>query len=336
MDELMGKTCSYFYPRSLGGFTGNIKVVCAATGGENAKGPGNDNYCKQQDDHELKKALFGGYPTQKQVFLLEDLGVKWFIDLTLGNEKRTTPYTVSDKNKYIAYPIIDQHVPSDIIGFVKFINKLISIISGLVGNEKMYIHCKGGHGRSGLIAATLLCAMDELTPEKAIEETTMSHNQRYMMKRKWKRIGSPQTRDQCNFLYSLFESQNIDNDFLLSPLSPHKITITFNNHNNHNSASLLPHLLNTKIFDTVNDAIHYMMNSVTDAGGRAQYTKYRQCVEFVLNMKFQQHHACKKQLLETGFRQLRCSVGNPNCVGTICIKLRNEYYSPGELQNTLR
>ncbi len=64
---------------------------------------------------------------------------------------------------------MDQRVPDNIIEFVKFINKLVNIISGLTNCEKLYIHCKGGHGRSGLIAATLLCVMDEISPEKAIQ-----------------------------------------------------------------------------------------------------------------------------------------------------------------------
>ncbi len=69
---------------------------------------------------------------------------------------------------------MDQRVPDNIIEFVKFINKLVNIISGLTNCEKI-IHSivKGGHGRSGLIAATLLCVMDEISPEKAIKETTL-------------------------------------------------------------------------------------------------------------------------------------------------------------------
>ncbi len=173
----MGKTCSYFYPRPT--------LVSLSD----------------------KKALFGGYPTQEQVYLLESIGVEWFVDLTLGNEKRTTPYIIQNKEKYITFPIMDQRVPDNIIEFVKFINKLVNIISGLTNCEKLYIHCKGGHGRSGLIAATLLCVMDEISPEKAIKETTLSHNQRHMMKKKWKKIGSPQTKAQCNFLHYLFGSK---------------------------------------------------------------------------------------------------------------------------------
>ncbi len=79
--------------------------------------------------------MFGGYPTQEQVYLLESIGVEWFVDLTLGNEKRTTPYIIQNKEKYITFPIMDQRVPDNIIEFVKFINKLVTIISGLTNCE---------------------------------------------------------------------------------------------------------------------------------------------------------------------------------------------------------
>ncbi len=50
----MGKTCSYFYPRPT--------LVSLSD----------------------KKALFGGYPTQDTVYLLESIGVEWFVDLDFG------------------------------------------------------------------------------------------------------------------------------------------------------------------------------------------------------------------------------------------------------------
>ncbi len=54
MDELMGKTCSYFYL---------------------------DQTLVSLSD---KKALFGGYPTQEQVYLLESIGVEWLCRLDFG------------------------------------------------------------------------------------------------------------------------------------------------------------------------------------------------------------------------------------------------------------
>jgi hypothetical protein len=317
MDELMGKTCSYFYPRGT-------NMV--------------------SNDSHVKKALFGGYPTQDQVYLLENMGVTWFVDLTLGNEKRTTPYIVTNKDKYITYPIVDQCVPSDIVGFVKFINKLVSIISSLMDNEKLYIHCKGGHGRSGLIVATLMCVMDEIGPERAIRDTTTSHNQRHMMKRKWKKIGSPQTRDQCRFLHSLFESQNIDHDIYLSPSSPHSVVLTYKIFQDTTEYDIIKeeeiftkiHPSSnykdvTTVFETAYHAIYYMMQ----VNPNQSQSEFRQSVEFVLNNKFLQHPECMQRLLETGFRQLQCLYGpvngtfpmNGSCIGTIYIKLRNIYYN---------
>ncbi len=84
MDELMGKTCSYFYPRPT--------LVSLSD----------------------KKALFGGYPTQEQVYLLESIGVEWFVDLTLANEKRTTPYIIQNKEN-TSHSLMDQRVPDNII-----------------------------------------------------------------------------------------------------------------------------------------------------------------------------------------------------------------------------
>ncbi len=43
---------------------------------------------------------------------------------------------------YITFPIMDQRVPDNIIEFVKFINKLVNIISGLTNCEKLYIIVK--------------------------------------------------------------------------------------------------------------------------------------------------------------------------------------------------
>ena len=42
------------------------------------------------------KAYFGGYPTQEQVNAYEDIGFRYFVDLTQDGEKRITPY----KTKY--------------------------------------------------------------------------------------------------------------------------------------------------------------------------------------------------------------------------------------------
>ena len=68
----------------------------------------------------------------------------------------------------------------------------------LQNNHKIYIHCKGGHGRSGILVACILSKYYNITTEKSIELTTKFHNERKGMREKWKKIGSPQTYRQKN------------------------------------------------------------------------------------------------------------------------------------------
>lgn len=144
------------------------------------------------------KALFGSYPTQNAIQELENEGVRYFVDLTYQDEKRITPYKTN--YNYISFPIKDRSYPNNIIDFSKFIHNISKIILELKDNDKIYIHCKGGHGRSGVVVAILLCKIFNFTPDEALEHTTKSHNNREVMRDKWRKIGSPQTYHQKNFV----------------------------------------------------------------------------------------------------------------------------------------
>jgi predicted NAD-dependent protein-ADP-ribosyltransferase YbiA (DUF1768 family) len=146
------------------------------------------------------KALFGSYPTQEAIIELEKEGVKYFIDLTNKNENKITPYKTN--YKYISFPIKDRAYPENINKFSKFILDISKIIRSLNNNEKIYIHCKGGHGRSGVVVAILLCKLFNFTPLEALEHTTKYHNNRLIMRDKWRKIGSPQTYQQKNFVHN--------------------------------------------------------------------------------------------------------------------------------------
>jgi N-glycosidase YbiA len=145
------------------------------------------------------KALFGSFPSQLAITELEQEGVRFFVDLTYSDEKKITPYKT--EYKYISYPIKDRQIPTDSYNFVCFIVKIAEIINNLKPNELLYIHCKGGHGRSGIVVAVLLCYIFHLSPEHAIEYTTNYHSNREVMKEKWRNLGSPQTPYQKSFVY---------------------------------------------------------------------------------------------------------------------------------------
>ena len=154
------------------------------------------------------RALFGSYPTQETVDELEEICVRYFVDLTYKGEKKITEYTT--KYNYIRYPIPDRKIPEDWKTFTEFILKLSSTIRHLKSkdddkHELLYLHCKGGHGRSGVVVACLLCYMGNYFPEKALELTSHYHSKRKNMREIWRTMGAPQNHVQKNFVYRFFE-----------------------------------------------------------------------------------------------------------------------------------
>ncbi len=145
------------------------------------------------------KALFGSFPTQESVNELEQEGVRFFVNLTFDTEKKIEPYKTN--HTYLSYPIRDRHTPTDFVSFACFVLKLTDIILNLQKNELLYLHCKGGHGRSGVVVAILLCHIFKITPSESLQHTTLYHSKRRVMREKWRQIGSPQTYDQKKFIF---------------------------------------------------------------------------------------------------------------------------------------
>lgn len=154
------------------------------------------------------KAMFGSFPTQQSVQELEMEGVKHFIDLTFHDEKKIVPYVTTQG--YINFPIYDQNVPTDLQAFSRFIIQTSKIIRELQLGEKIYIHCKGGHGRSGIVVACILCYIFSLSPYESLQYTSQCHNNRKNMRERWRKIGSPQTYSQKKFVYKSFHPVNMN------------------------------------------------------------------------------------------------------------------------------
>lgn len=148
-----------------------------------------------------KKCYFGSYPSQDDVNNLElYYKIDVFIDLTSPNETFIKPYTTH--KKYIRFLIKDHNVPKNIIGYSALIYKILFFIEK---KKSIYIHCKGGHGRSGILVACLLKILNNITPEDAIQKTTRIHNSRSDIKEKYKKMGSPQTQYQKLFVINFFK-----------------------------------------------------------------------------------------------------------------------------------
>jgi hypothetical protein len=131
-----------------------------------------------------KKALFGGYPNHNTLTELQQEGVTWFVDLTNSNEKNTTTY--SDKvNNWVNYPIKDGDVPKNKKKFMIFLILIQLILESLKPGEKIYLHCRGGHGRTSLVIACFLGFALNLPSQTSLNLARTLHNNKQPLNSKW-------------------------------------------------------------------------------------------------------------------------------------------------------
>lgn len=143
---------------------------------------------------------FGGYPSEDWFKELIDFGITCFVDLTTNAEKENLEYNYKFKNT-IFFPIRDNQAPLVIDNYIKFIIRLSNLIEK---KEKIYIHCKGGHGRSGMVIASLMCYLENMFPREAIDLTTRIHSVRILMKDKYRNRKCPENYKQRKFIFDLF------------------------------------------------------------------------------------------------------------------------------------
>lgn len=284
-----------------------------------------------------QKALFGSFPTQDAVHLLEENGVRYFIDLTEQNEKKTMPYRTS--YNYIKYPIKDRSIPRNWKTFAKLILNVCNIISDLKNNEKIYVHCRGGHGRSGLVVACLLCYYYDITPEKSLKITNECHSLRLDMKEKWRKIGAPQEFKQKEFVYKFFQPLKFNG------LEKEGYTVGF--HNSNNYSITIPEI---GIFSNAYIALQYFKNpenpiyvkKLLEGKYECKYIKNinpkwkTEKIKYMYNVlkyKFLQHETLRKNLVYSGLRPIvkisknlfwgkNTSGEGENILGKLLMKLR--------------
>ena len=287
------------------------------------------------------KALFGSYPSQEEVQELEESGVCSYIDLTCPGEN-VVPY--STQYKIISFPILDRLVPDDIKIFCKFIIRIANLITNLKHNEKIYIHCRGGHGRSGLIVAALLCFIYKLLPDEGLQKTNKYHNNREIMRLKWRKMGSPQTRQQKSFIFKIFKplyfykaykngpSVGLSN-FSLHPVQIDNLGIFLNSlaaFEAHKDPTNIEYLEKLKISPP--KTAKYLGNKYPSLDKR------REIMKKVLKCKIEQNPEVLSTLIHSGFRQIIYTFKYDeywgygiegkglNTLGKIWMEIRNDMY----------
>lgn len=155
-----------------------------------------------------KNAWFGGYPNECQFQeLVQDVKISEFLDLTTIKERQYLEYNYEydlqkyQEVKYQNFCILDNKIPSSTDSFV---NLLRTIAKQIENGDCLYIHCKGGHGRSSLLVACLLMYLNSYSIEVSLQKTKYFHKQRKNLKEKYKDIDVPSSSSQRKYIDTIF------------------------------------------------------------------------------------------------------------------------------------
>jgi len=299
-----------------------------------------------------RQCLFGGFPTQTQVLELVELGVTNFIDLTFPNEV-LKKYKLPQYCFYLNYPIPDRSIPTSVSEFSSIVMK---VHESIIAGKKIYIHCKGGHGRSGILVSILLYMLNpEINTSEAIELATKYHSERLVMRDKWRKMGVPQTFFQKKYVHKFFSDIIFFRTYRsgsttgFSNYSFHDVTVSENN-------KFLP----VGIFPTSEALFQASKNPENSVFVQRQiqaknpkiskfisqkiipseeWCKNKSIImENIIILKFKQHPQILQNLTRCGLRNIIYNsrrddyfgIGpennGGNILGNILMKIRNKYY----------
>lgn len=216
---------------------------------------------------EKNKLYFGPFPNQLMIDKLIEEKFDIIVNLTMDDEEvfkhiedkdiiADTSYKIA-KNKYISYQIKDNDVPICTISYCSFILKLYDCYKN---NKKIYIHCRGGHGRSGMVSTSLMLV---ISPEKnikdIIDEVNKSHINRVILRDKWKNKNTPFNYNQYSFLLKIHRNIyiNINNRYYILLIFNEKI-----NYQNEDFYNIYEFFINENIY--IETKIKFLKQYFTD------------------------------------------------------------------------
>ncbi len=137
-----------------------------------------------------KNIYFGKYPDENILSLLTHLNIHTVIDLTHFLENLPT-YTLPEGINRVEFPIPDFGTGED-----EKVEELVEYILRVILPSNVYIHCKGGHGRSGTVAAILYGKVYNKTGEESLNHIKECHDKRKTMSKRMRHLGSPHSSSQ--------------------------------------------------------------------------------------------------------------------------------------------
>lgn len=150
--------------------------------------------------------LAGEYPgaedeaeSAQRIALLCAAGLDTFIDLTEAGEREPYAALLPEGAEHHRLPIMDHGLPRspahmrDLLGLVD---------DALARGRRIYLHCRAGIGRTGMVVGCHLAAAGR-SGEEALEELNRLWQQSGRSAQ-WRRV--PETQEQCDFLVEFAES----------------------------------------------------------------------------------------------------------------------------------
>lgn len=255
--------------------------------------------------HNCKHIYFGAYPTDSQIEHLEKENTDFIINLTFEDEKHINPYQTVIP--VIRYSIQDNHIPTD---YESFSSLIIWICSKIIQTEsiKIFIHCKGGHGRSCMVATCIIYYLTKWVTRECIKYITEQHNNRMDMSDRWKTIRSPFTKTQKAFIYKF-----------LNPICILK-AYTIGYQAGFSSLSLFSIQTDLGLFPNIDSAFEAYKEKYKD------FTD-EQIIQYLTRLKYTQHPELRIILLSTGIKHIfdlsRYAFGG-NLIGKALMNYRQE------------
>ena len=137
---------------------------------------------------------FGPFPNQAMMDRLGKEGFTVILNLTIPGEEGV--YYLPEGVDYMSYPIPDNRFPLCIPSYAKMITRL----KYRCLTDKVYVHCRGGHGRSGMTCVSIIYSLLPYDLRESIAIVNQSHNERGVLRNKWKKRNSPFNYEQFTFL----------------------------------------------------------------------------------------------------------------------------------------
>ena len=154
----------------------------------------------------------GEYPRNKdegssllKLQQFESFGITHFIDLTEEGELASYDVMLYGGATYQRFPIRDVSVPKSMDDVRKLVKRILKIVSNNP-DAKVYVHCWGGVGRTGLIVGCLLGELCELS----YDETMTKLEQLFSACPKSAYRDTPETAEQRDFIAKFIREKHFE------------------------------------------------------------------------------------------------------------------------------